>query len=173
LNISPLKNIKTRGEFPTSASIVCGPLSLCTILPINTPSIGRAYTNLRKITLDKVECDQGQSREGSQSPHRDNKKLAAEEINNTILKLIEGIPGLRQLQLGDYEIPFTDDGRPAYDASDQKPEVDEWDSFRRWETIVEERAGASLLREPRDEPVNEGNVIILKVSEIEDDKLES
>jgi hypothetical protein len=41
------------------------------------------------------------------------------------------------------------------------------------ETIVEERAGASLLREPRDEPVNEGNVIILKVSEIEDGKLES
>lgn len=54
--------------------------------------------------------------------------------------LVEGLPGLQQLVLGDYEIPRTDDDKPNWECSPLKPLVYEWDSLRHWCKTVDARS---------------------------------
>jgi hypothetical protein len=137
-NAALLKRIKVKGIFRTTEA---NELGFCEIFPIYTLVLNQACTNLRKITLHLGSEKQflWQNLQGETG------KTDEELIDDTMKALIEGLPDLQQLVLGDYEIPCTDDGQPVWDAPSLKPSVDEWGSLRKWAKIVDNRSGISTL----------------------------
>jgi hypothetical protein len=132
-NAALLKCIKIKGVFRTSQSNIIG---FCEVFPIYTLVLKQACTKLRKITLHMGSERQflGHNLEGETG------KADEKLIDDTMKALVEGLPDLQQLVLGDYEIPRSYDGQPIWDAPSLKPTVDKWGPLQKWAKIVNDRS---------------------------------
>jgi hypothetical protein len=81
---------------------------------------------LRKITLHLGFEGHFTWYDDEEAALKEEKKLREQAMK----LLVEGLAGLQQLVLGDYEVPQTDDDKPVWECPPLEPLVDEWDSLR-------------------------------------------
>lgn len=123
LNCELLRTIKIKGAFGVETSWTSP--TLCDLLPIYTKILSRAC-NIQKIILELSEKRGEELHNLGLDPDEDIQDRIDTRIDNAIMTLVEGLPDLQQLQLGDYDIPKDGDGIPIYDAPGKKPKIDEW-----------------------------------------------
>jgi hypothetical protein len=138
-----LRKIKFNGIFKTGGlANQFGMLGFLELLPIYTTILNHACPNLKKLTLHL-------GTEGQYVNFRfdgDTAKTDEELIGDVMKTLVEGLPGLQRLVLGDYEVSRDVDGEPIWNVVSLTPVEDEWAPLRLWTKVVDDRARVTQLQ---------------------------
>ncbi|KAJ8070909.1 hypothetical protein OCU04_001268 [Sclerotinia nivalis] len=145
-NASNITNVVLQGHFHPRRNKTWEMLSFEQILPIQTVILNDVCKKLNKVTLH--DDDRGRNRHPDIDVKRSIEKKRAIDgsdiIDRAVQKLVEGLPMMQELQLGDYhyvpDLCGYDVGVPGSRIDVATQPDDEWRSSLQWMNRVAKRA---------------------------------
>ena len=159
-NAGPLQRIKLEGTFKTYDGGTTDDFSprpgFAKILSIDTLILGRVCTGLRELTLN-IRTGKDIGERGYSVGYWDDEgdveaseKHDMERIDGIVRNVVDGLPTLRKLRLGEYKVEMRVEGA-----------TDEWGKSIRWVDYVKERYAKRVKKEVQLSSASSASVSLL------------